>query len=608
MSRTLDRLTAEERAALEAAQAEGRQAGVVADATTAAATTATATVSTNATATAASTLAASAPSTAVPILGLCRPRSTRSPRSASRSTCGAPRARLLRLLRAHARGVPFGRCLAPRTARPPSRGSARRRGRALRPGDLIFWYSPVSHVGMASATATSSTPATRASTSSCSRWPATPAPYTEPAASLVRPRLLPLRPRSCWGRRPSLSRVAALLRRALRSGRRRRPSSSPRPCGTPSPRDQAAFTACFTAGAHPRHRLVRHVDAARRGRPPDADRALAVTWRVGAEPESSHAELTLTLAGGLVDAVARRRAPHRSGCGSRLRSPRTGRSASSPPPAGGSVAGRRRHRRTLRGWVMRGRPVGAGRRPGGRGGGGRPRVPAPCRGCRRGSGNRAHHPGPWPVVVVDGTAAQAWTAEDRAGLLTHEGVHAAQDTARPPSALARREGVARWVTRPLWPAGAAADAAALAGLPAEVGLPADAEFTDPAAAAGAYARAELAVAGLVAAYGRDRVCRLASRVGGVGDRRARGDRLASPSGRGAVEAAAAPSASDRRDSVAARGRGTRACRRRSCGRRCPWWPRGSCRAASPRCSRCWTPADGSSPPAEAGTTWSTRER
>lgn len=42
-------------------------------------------------------------------------------------------------------------------------------------------------------------------------------------------------------------------------------------------------------------------------------------------------------------------------------------------------------------------------------------------------------------------------------------------------------------------------------LPADPTLPADAEFTDPATAAGAYARAELAVAGLVAAYGRDQV-------------------------------------------------------------------------------------------------------
>lgn len=270
-------------------------------------------------------------------------------------------------------------------------------------------------------------------------------------------------------------------------------------------RDQAAFTACFTAGARTLGTAwfvtwtrLAEVDLT------DADGAFAVTWRVGAEPESSRAELTLTLAGGLVDAVAAATpAPVwlRHACAVATNGPLGVLAATGEADpwldAAGTAAARVGDAGASR-WGWQGDLV--------------VEVAADAlefrhraAGADVGAAAAYTTRDPQPVVVVDGTAAQAWTAEDRAGLLTHEGVHAAQGTLRDRLPRWLGEGVAEWVTRPLWPAAAAADAAALAGLPAEVGLPADAEFTDPAAAAGAYARAELAVAGLVAAYGRDRV-------------------------------------------------------------------------------------------------------
>ncbi len=149
MSRTLDRLTAEERAALEAAQAEeDRQAGVVADATTAAATTATATVSTNATATAASTPAASAPSGGADPRALQAAQYAISKVGKSQYVWGAEgpssfdcSGLMLAAYRSAGVSLPHSSTAQSRLGTPVSREN-------LRPGDLIFWYSPVSHVGM----------------------------------------------------------------------------------------------------------------------------------------------------------------------------------------------------------------------------------------------------------------------------------------------------------------------------------------------------------------------------------------------------------------------------------------------------------------------------
>ena len=62
---------------------------------------------------------------------------------------GGRRPRLLRLLRADRVRLRRGRASACRTRRPCSRRWARRCRRAdLQPGDLVFFYSPVSHVGI----------------------------------------------------------------------------------------------------------------------------------------------------------------------------------------------------------------------------------------------------------------------------------------------------------------------------------------------------------------------------------------------------------------------------------------------------------------------------
>lgn len=160
MSRTLDRLTAQERAALEAAQAEAdRQAQVVTDAATAAATTNAATTTAraatpSAAAPAASAPAASTPAASAPASGSADPRALQAVQYAiskvgkSQYVWGAegPNAfdcsgLMLAAYKSAGVSLPHSSITQSQLGKPVSRDQ-------LRPGDLIFWYSPVSHVGM----------------------------------------------------------------------------------------------------------------------------------------------------------------------------------------------------------------------------------------------------------------------------------------------------------------------------------------------------------------------------------------------------------------------------------------------------------------------------
>ena len=112
-------------------------------------------------------------------------------------------------------------------------------------------------------------------------------------------------------------------------------------------------------------------------------------------------------------------------------------------------------------------------------------------------------------VVVNAAAAQAWSAEDRAGVLTHEAVHAATGSPVSTAPLWLVEGLAESVATASWPAQDAANArlvaeAARSASP-PTSLPGDAGLLAPgAAASGAYALAELAVEAAMAHWGRAR--------------------------------------------------------------------------------------------------------
>lgn len=270
-------------------------------------------------------------------------------------------------------------------------------------------------------------------------------------------------------------------------------------------RDEASFAAAFTGRAaalapawYQTWSRLAEVTLA------DADGGLDVAWRVAAEPGKTRVRLTLSLVDGQVDAVADaspepvwlRRAAEVATDGPLGILTATG-DAGAWLDAARTAAGRVAAAGVERwGWpgdlvVELAADAGALRR---RAGGADPGTAVAY--TTRDVG---------PVVVVDGAATAGWAAEDRAGLLTHEGVHVAHGTGRDRCPRWVSEGFAEWVAAPVWPAAAAANAAALAAVPVDAGLPADEEFTDAAAAPGAYARAELAVAALVAAHGRDAI-------------------------------------------------------------------------------------------------------
>lgn len=110
-----------------------------------------------------------------------------------------------------------------------------------------------------------------------------------------------------------------------------------------------------------------------------------------------------------------------------------------------------------------------------------------------------------PRVVLNPSVVGSFDAVDRAGLLTHEGVHALLRTPQSPAPLVLVEGLAEWASVPVWPAARRANEAALAGLDA-VAVPADAEFrAGGVGEAVAYASSEVVVAGCVRRWGVETV-------------------------------------------------------------------------------------------------------
>lgn len=109
------------------------------------------------------------------------------------------------------------------------------------------------------------------------------------------------------------------------------------------------------------------------------------------------------------------------------------------------------------------------------------------------------------VIVVDPTLMRDWGDEDRGGVLTHEVVHVAMGPSGGWAPTWVREGLADWVALPYWGWGRSSSKEVLAGVPDDPDLPTDDDFASRARVDEAYALAEVAIAGLVAEYGRDQV-------------------------------------------------------------------------------------------------------
>lgn len=106
-----------------------------------------------------------------------------------------------------------------------------------------------------------------------------------------------------------------------------------------------------------------------------------------------------------------------------------------------------------------------------------------------------------PRIVVNPDMVSGYADEDRRGLLTHEGVHAALRTPLSAAPLMVVEGLAEWAATPVWPSARAANDHALSQEETAT-LPTERDFAAGGAArASAYARSEVLVSGCIRRWG-----------------------------------------------------------------------------------------------------------